>query len=185
MAGLTTPPTNRVREYETIYILRADIDADGADKVAGRVAEVIGREKGSLVKVENWGRRKLAYDIRKQKRGVYTYVKYLGSGALVNELERNLRLLDPVIRFQTVLLREDLLAETVAIDPEEVKFSRLEPPAEDEKDDSRERQLGFVDAPEERRAPRRDPEAEDDIEALEYEQELNPDIAAMASDEEK
>jgi small subunit ribosomal protein S6 len=184
VATLTSRPTNRVREYETIYILRPDVDADTADKVAGRIAEVVGRESGKLVKVENWGRRKLAYDIAKHKRGVYTYVKYLGGGPLVNELERNLRMLDSVIRYQTVLLRSDVLAEDVAIDPEETKFARLELPAEDEKEESRERLLGFLDdAPQERR-PRRDDEALDDIEP-DDEVTMNPDIAEVAGEEEK
>ena len=98
----------RAREYETIYILRPDVDPDTADKVASRVAEVVGRENGTLVKVETWGRRKLAYDVAKQRRGVYYYLKYLGGGAVVTELERNLRMLDTVLKFQTVLLRDDV-----------------------------------------------------------------------------
>ena len=176
MIALTTAPTNRVREYETIYILRPDIDPDAADKVASRIAEVVTRENGKLVKVENWGRRKLAYDIAKHKRGVYTYVKFLGGGALVNELERNLRMLDTVIRYQTVLLRSDVVAETITIDPEETKFTRLELPPEDEKEDSRERLLGFLDdAPE--RPRRRDEEVPEDVETPEEEPTLNPDIA--------
>ena len=98
----------RAREYETIYVLRQDVDPDTADKVASRVAEVVARENGTLVKVETWGRRKLAYVVAKQRRGVYYYLKYLGGGAVVTELERNLRMLDNVLKFQTVLLRDDV-----------------------------------------------------------------------------
>jgi small subunit ribosomal protein S6 len=148
----------RAREYETIYVLRQDVDPDGADKVAGRVAEVVARENGKLVKVETWGRRKLAYLVAKQRRGVYYYLKYLGGGAVVSELERNLRMLDTVVKFQTVLLRDDVEVETVAIDPEEVKFTRIEQMAEEDKEESRERQLGLVEAPEEHRP--RSPEGE-------------------------
>src|SRR5882672_8876980 len=126
--SLVAAVPKRAREYETIYVLRQDVDADSADKVANRVAEVVARENGKLVKVESWGRRKLAYDVAKQKRGVYYYLKYLGGGRVVNELERNLRMLDTVLKFQTVLLRSDIEAESVAVDPEEVKFTRLEPP---------------------------------------------------------
>ena len=126
----------RAREYETIYVLRQDVDPDGADKVAGRVAEVVARENGKMVKVETWGRRKLAYVVAKQRRGVYYYLKYLGGGAVVSELERNLRMLDTVVKFQTVLLRDDVEVETVAVDPEEVKFTRIEAMPEDEKEES-------------------------------------------------
>ena len=84
MSRAITGP-NRAREYETIYILKPDIDADGAEKIGSRLAEVVGREVGRLTKVESWGRRRLAYDIGKQRRGVYIYLKYLGGGKVVAE----------------------------------------------------------------------------------------------------
>ena len=71
MATQAVEAQKSAREYETIYVLRQDVDPDTADKVAHRVAEVIGRENGRLVKVETWGRRKLAYVVAKQRRGVY------------------------------------------------------------------------------------------------------------------
>jgi small subunit ribosomal protein S6 len=174
----TAEAHKRAREYETIYVLRQDVDPDGADKVAGRVAEVVARENGKLVKVETWGRRKLAYTVAKQKRGVYYYLKYLGGGAVVSELERNLRMLDTVVKFQTVLLRDDVEVDTVAIDPEEVKFTRIELMPEEEKEESRERALGLVEAPEAER-PRAAPEGDfgDDVP-----EELDEDWTAPKSD---
>jgi small subunit ribosomal protein S6 len=145
MSRLVTAP-DRAREYETIYILRPDIDADAAERVGSRLSEVIGREKGRLTKVESWGRRRLAYDIRKQRRGVYMYLKYLGTGRTVSELERNLRLLDGVIKYQTVLVRNDVEVAKIEITDDDVKFERVElPPIEEERDESRERQLGLVE----------------------------------------
>lgn len=137
--------TEHLREYETIYILRPDVDADGADRVAQRVSEVVERENGKVVKFEAWGRRKLAYEVQKQRKGVYVYVKYLGKGGLVQELERNLRLADNVLKHLTVQLRDDVEAASVTIDPEEVKFRRLELPPEEEEKISREKQLGLVE----------------------------------------
>lgn len=178
MATLTSRPSDRVREYETIYILRGDIASDAAEKVASRVGEVVAREAGKLVKVENWGRRKLAYPIAKQRRGVYTYIKFLGGGSLVNELERNLRMLDGVVRYQTVLLRTDVKVDSVTVDPEETKFGPLEAAAEgEEADDSRERQLGFLDNPEDR--PRR--REEDGFEDY-AEESMNPDLVSPEGD---
>ena len=145
MSRATTAP-GRAREYETIYILRPDIDADSAEKIGTRVAEVVTRESGRLTKVESWGRRRLAYDIGKQRRGVYMYLKYLGGGKVVSEIERNLRLSDGVIKYQTVLVRSDVEAAGVAVADEDVKFERLElPPVEEERDESRERQLGLIE----------------------------------------
>jgi small subunit ribosomal protein S6 len=133
------------KEYETIYVLRSDVDADTAEKVQARVSEVVSRDNGKLVKVEAWGRRKLAYPVAKQKKGVYVYVKFVGRGGVVAELERNLKLQDAVLKFQTVLTQEDVDVSAVTVDPEEVKFERLELPAEDDKEESRERQLGLIE----------------------------------------
>lgn len=145
MSRQVTAP-GRAREYETIYILRPDVDADSADKLGARVAEVVVRESGRLTKVETWGRRRLAYDISKHRRGVYVYLKFLGNGRVVAEVERNLRLSDGVLKYQTVLLRGDVETGELAVTDEDVKFERLElPPIEDERDESRERQLGLIE----------------------------------------
>ena len=164
MAIATTTQVLRNKEYETIYVLRSDVDADTAEKVQGRVAEVVARESGKLVKVEAWGRRKLAYPVGKAKKGVYVYVKYVGKGGLVQELERNLKLADSVIKWQTVLTNEQVELETVQIDPEEVKYQRMELPPEAEEQESRERALGLVDIPEQSHRAReeREPDFADD-----------------------
>jgi small subunit ribosomal protein S6 len=133
------------KEYETIYVLRPDVDPDTADKVQARVAEVVGRDAGKLVKVEAWGRRKLAYPVAKQKKGVYVYVKYVGRGGLVAEVERNLKLQDAVLKFQTVQTLAEIDVDSVTVDPEEIKFQRLELPAEEEKEESPERALGLIE----------------------------------------
>jgi small subunit ribosomal protein S6 len=145
MALETAPQRVRSKEYETIYVLRSDVDPDTAEKVQQRVSEVVDREAGKLVKVEAWGRRKLAYPVRKNRKGVYVYVKYVGKGGLVAELERNLKLQDAVIKFQTVLVQEDVDVAGIAVGPEEIKFQRLELPPEEEEKESRERALGLVD----------------------------------------
>jgi small subunit ribosomal protein S6 len=135
----------RSKEYETIYVLRPDIDADTAERVQARVSEVVGREQGKLVKVEGWGRRKLAYPVSKHRRGVYVYVKYVGKGGLVGELERNLKLHDAVLKFQTVMTQEVVDPEQIQVDPEELKLARIELPPEEEERESRERALGLLD----------------------------------------
>lgn len=177
MSRMVTAP-GRAREYETIYILRPDIDADSADRLGSRLAEVIGRENGRLTKVETWGRRRLAYDITKHRRGVYVYLKYLGGGRAVAEVERNLRLTDGVLKYQTVLTGNDVETEAVAIVDDDVRFERLElPPMEEERDESRERQLGLIE-------PERRPERRDEVAPVEDEGEAEGEAEA-ASDEEE
>ncbi len=149
----TIPSTNprRLREYETIYILQSSVDPDEADRVATRIKDIVQARSGKLIKIDNWGKRKLAYPINKSSRGVFVFLKYLGFEDMVAEVERNLRLLDCVVRYQTVLMNGDVKLETYAIDPADLEFRRLEVSAEADEELGIAQRLGLVDAP---RAPR-------------------------------
>ena len=85
-----------------------------------RVRGVIEQMGGKLLKVDNWGKRKLAYEVKKQLKGIYLYWQYLGTPGVVEEIERNLRMLDSVIRYYTVKVDEnvDPTARPPAIDEE-------------------------------------------------------------------
>jgi small subunit ribosomal protein S6 len=145
--------THQVREYETIYILKPDVTRDAQERVATRISEVIGREKAHLTSIENWGRRPLAYPVKKKKRGVYVYLKYLGGGGLVAEVERNLGVLDDVMKYQTIQLRDDVDVANLAINPEDVKFEAVDPPQPGEDEGERiEQILGFERSPERSRS---------------------------------
>lgn len=142
----TTTHTKWAREYETIYILHPQVDPDEADRIASRMAEVVTRLEGRLTKVDNWGKRKLAYPIRRNTRGVFVYLRYLGFSDMVAEVERNLRMLDSVIRHQTIQLQDEVDPAQVTVDPEEVKFRRLEV-TPDEEEPGLEARLGMVEEP--------------------------------------
>jgi small subunit ribosomal protein S6 len=161
-------PRGKDREYETIYILRSDVDGETAERVQARVADALEREHGKLVKVEAWGRRKLAYPIGKQRRGVYVYLKFVGGGGLVAEVERNLKLQDSVIKFMTCQTADGVDMGAVQIDPEETKLGAFELPPDDEKEESREKQLGLVDVGPD--VPRHRPEDADFFESEESEE---------------
>ncbi len=159
MATAAAAPAIRwAREYETIYILRPTVDNAGAEKIIERAKDVISRLDGRLTKLDNWGKRKLAYPIQKSNRGIFVYLKYIGYGGLVAELERNLRLLDEVVRFQTVLLKEDIDLASVAVDPEEVQYLHVEEEEEESEDAELERARSLGMAP---RAPRPMPPSEE------------------------
>lgn len=154
MPDLSPAALKRAKEYEAIYVLRPDIDVEAAARVANRVSEVIAREQGTLVKVESWGRRKLAYPVRKFRKGIYYYLRFIAPGSMVSEFERNLRMQkDAVLKFMTVKVSDEVDAAALQIDPEEVKFAAVEPVAEDELEESREKILGLVEH-HEPRAPR-------------------------------
>jgi small subunit ribosomal protein S6 len=134
------------RLYEAIYILRPDVTREAAEKVSARVQEVVQKGNGQLTLVEHWGRRLLAYEVEHNKRGVYVYVNYLGDGALVAELERNFRMLDEVVRFQTVKVPGT--PDLAALEGQAATVDTYEPPAEGEEEElTLEQELGLVQGP--------------------------------------
>jgi small subunit ribosomal protein S6 len=143
----TSSNPRRLREYETIYILQPSVDPDEADRIAARMKDIVSARTGHLVKIDNWGKRKLAYPINKSSRGVFVFLKYLGFEDMVAEIERNLRLLDPVVRFQTVLMNGDVKQDAYQIDPADLEFRRLEVSAEPDEEASIAQRLGLLDAP--------------------------------------
>ncbi len=96
------------REYETIFILRPDTNQEGITHVNSKVRQVIESMGGKTLKLDNWGKRKLAYEIKKQLKGIYMYWQFLATAGVVEEIERNLRMLDSVIRYYTVKVDEDV-----------------------------------------------------------------------------
>jgi small subunit ribosomal protein S6 len=143
MVQVSTEPV-RPREYETIYVVRPDVTTENAARIARRVEEVVARERGKLTRVETWGRRQLAYAVGPHRRGVYVYVKYVGVGGIVTELERNLRMLDDVIKFITVQVRDEVDLETLQVGEEMVRFDPIEIPADEEPEPTLAETLGLV-----------------------------------------
>lgn len=145
MADASGGLTRWAREYETIYILRPDVTGEESERVASRVAEIVDRLAGKITKVDNWGKRRLAYTIAKNTRGIFVYARYVGYNDLVAEIERNLRLLDSVIRFQTIVIGDMVDLAKVEVDPEEVKFVAIEESADEEPEPDAAERLGMYD----------------------------------------
>src|SRR3569832_2406277 len=101
-----TPNTSR--EYETIYILRPNTPNEGVAEVNTRIKGVIESMGGKVIKVDNWGKRRLAYEVAKERKGIYLYWLYLAQPGVVEETARNLRMLDSVIRYLTVKVDENI-----------------------------------------------------------------------------
>src|SRR5262245_49607867 len=95
-------------EYETTVVMRPDIGGDAIEQTLDRVREVVKTGGGKLLAINHWGKKKLAYEVKKHQRGVYVHTQYLGQKGLVSELERNLRISDNVIRFATIRVAGDV-----------------------------------------------------------------------------
>lgn len=130
---------NTMREFETTLILRPDINKDGIISLVTRLRAVFEKTGGRMQKIDNWGLRTLAYPILTQSKGIYLYVRYLGGSDTVQELERNLRIWEEIVRYLTIQVDldvdpgarpEDVDAETLAAasdtapDPIEVAAAR-------------------------------------------------------------
>lgn len=122
----------RMREYETIYILRPDSATDVIAQVNQKIRGIIEAGGGRLLKVDNWGKRKLAYEVKKQLKGIYLFFSYLGTAGLVEEVERNLRLTDAVIRYYSVKIAENVEAEGRASEVTDESFAKASTPGPDE-----------------------------------------------------
>ena len=86
------------RQYELVYILPPDITEQQVTELHEQLEAVVSRMSGQIEKTENWGRRKLAYEIGHNKEGVYVLDLITGSGELMKELDRRLRVMDQVVR---------------------------------------------------------------------------------------
>lgn len=102
-----------MRRYETIVILDPDLSDEQRQPVAQRVQDVINQENGYLALTDEWGNRKLAYEIKKKPRGYYTRFDFCGTSAIVDEIERFFRIDDRVLKYMTVLLDESADIEKV------------------------------------------------------------------------
>ncbi len=94
------------REYELIYIVRPDLPEEDHETVSERTTKVIDERDGNLLRIDDWGNRKLAYEIQKFNKGHFVLFNFLGSPDVVAELERTLRIDDRVLRFLTVKLSD-------------------------------------------------------------------------------
>jgi len=122
------------REYETVYILRPNTPNEGVAEVNNRIKGVIEGMGGKVIKIDNWGKRRLAYEVAKERKGIYLYWLYLAQPGVVEETERNLRMLDSVIRYLTVKVDEDVDVEARPIEIDDTSFEKAAQTAADEED---------------------------------------------------
>ncbi len=99
-----------MNDYESIFILAPSTEEGESEKISQRFQEVITANGGEIVRVEKWGKRKLAYPVRKHKKGEYVLLQFRGGAMAVSELERNYKMTDAVIKFLTIRLEKEALA---------------------------------------------------------------------------
>ena len=100
-----------MKRYETIFVSHPDLSEEDHSEIDRKLRSTIANLKGDIIKFEDWGAKKLGYEIRKNSRGRYYLLDYLALPALVREVERILRLNDQVLKFQTVKVSDRVSPE--------------------------------------------------------------------------
>src|SRR5215472_4453390 len=95
------------RTYELMFIVRPDMADEDLDKLISTLESQVTTTGGTVKSVERMGKRRLAYVVRRFQEGVYVLLTVEGTGALIHELERRLRVTEPVIKFLTVRIDEE------------------------------------------------------------------------------
>lgn len=128
LAGWKEKQTMR-RYYEVMFIVRPDVADEELDKLIAGLEQTVATGNGSVRSTEKLGRRKLAYLVRKFGEGNYVLMTIDADGALIAELERRLRVSEPVIKFITVRMDEEekRLAKIKAIRATRKKLSAMPP----------------------------------------------------------
>lgn len=95
-----------MRNYEILFIVHPDLDETNLKDVVSKVKGWITEAKGSVTKEELWGKRRLAYAIRKQREGQYVLLNAEIEPAAIGDLERNFRITEPIIRFLVTVVED-------------------------------------------------------------------------------
>lgn len=102
-----------MRRYDVVFIALSNLPESEISEIIERYQGMVTERKGLIIKIEKWGKRKLAYDIKKQNMGFYVLFDFAGDSHIVDEVERNLKIDDKILKFLTVKTAEEITAEEV------------------------------------------------------------------------
>lgn len=122
-----------MRKYESLYIIHPEVVGDDLTAMVERFQSVLTEQKAEILKLDNWGTRKLAYPIQKQEKGCYVQTIFEAESDVIAEYERRLRLDENVLRFLTVRFEGELIDAPVEETP---VADEADEDYDDESDDS-------------------------------------------------
>lgn len=118
-----------MRQYETVFIVHPDLGEEDTATLVDRYRQILETRQAHILKVDVWGRRTLAYMIRKQTKGVYVLFEYGAQAEAVFELERNFKIDEQILRFLTVMTQPKFQPAAEEEPPEETETEAAAPPA--------------------------------------------------------
>ncbi len=92
-----------MREYETVFVLHPTYDEKEFEAEVQAVSDLITSSGGSIIEIDRWGRRRLAYDIKKVHEGIYTLLRYKSDAGVLKDLDRRFRMNERMLRYMTVI----------------------------------------------------------------------------------
>ncbi|MBE3572448.1 MAG: 30S ribosomal protein S6 [Moorella humiferrea] len=95
-----------MRSYEVVFVIKPDLEAEATAAVIDKFTQLIAEQGGQVVEVDQWGKKRMAYEVRKYREGYYVLMKFKGMPAVAQELERVLKITDEVIRYLITRLEE-------------------------------------------------------------------------------
>lgn len=91
-----------MKDYESIFIVRPSVSEEGINQILDKLKKSIEKNGGQVIHAEQWGKRKLAYEIQREKKGSYVLFQIKGDGKVISDLERTYQLEDLVIKSLTI-----------------------------------------------------------------------------------
>ncbi len=110
-----------MKRYEVVAIIKSDIPEEDITTLIERIEKIITKRHGIIAKIDKWGKKRLAYEINKQREGYYFLIDFVGDGPIVAEIERNYKIDDRIIKFITIkkegaVTREGIDQEVAAVE---------------------------------------------------------------------
>ena len=109
-----------MRHYETTYILRPNLGEEQFTEIIDRTNAIVTNDGGTIICLDRWGIKRLAYEINREVQGYYIYMNYAAPGKTVDEIERIFRIDDRVIRYLTVKLGDAMNADAIEAEKQRI-----------------------------------------------------------------
>ncbi len=172
-----------MRQYETVFLISPNLEEEETTKIITQISGIISKEKGKLIQEDRWGKRKLAYPIKKFQEAFYVFFHYEGDSNIPLELERRFKQTESILRFLTVKkeTRENVRKKRKGIPAEEetvasVKEEEIVAPQEEKVELKEEEKISVPAKEEESAAPRDEEKVEEKEEEAENKEEDKEDL---------
>jgi len=101
--------------YETIYIVKPTLSEEEITKISEKIKALIEKDGGEIISTDSFGKKRLAYEVRKEKRGIFLILHFKATPPILKELEQTFRLSETIIKYLTIKIREDQLGKMIPV----------------------------------------------------------------------